>query len=105
MKAVSNLYVFSTADVADINAKTDLADLSDEALLPCVPHQLAALKHSDLCSIIQTLRERLLAAGWGPSNLDAMEQEHHSLAGAVPEKLAPRAVISASNEDESFDVC
>ena len=47
VKAVANLYVSFAVDVDAIVAEQNALNKSDEALLPVVPHHLAALSHSD----------------------------------------------------------
>lgn len=105
VKDIADLYLASAVGVSSIVAERDDANESDEALPPVVPHQLAAISHSEFCTIVATHRERLVASGWTAITLDAMEQEHKDLIRTIAAEPVLRAAIDACNDDTSFDAC
>lgn len=76
---------------------------SDAALQPVVPHRLATIFHSQFCSIVASHWECLATAGWTPTLIEAMEQEHKDLARAIAHKPALRAAIDARKDEILFD--
>lgn len=103
VKDVANLYVSAAAGIEKVVAERNEANEDGEALPPVVPHQLAALSHSKFCSIVATHRERLLASGWTPIRVDAMEQEHKDLVRAIATETTLRDAVYECNDGVSFD--
>jgi len=103
VKDVANIYLSSATGVGSIVAEHDEVNERDEMLPPVVPHQLAAIAHSEFCSIVGTHWECMMAANWTPIANDAMEQEHKELLRAVAAKLALHAAIDACEDGISFD--
>ena len=79
VKVDVNLYFLYDASVDGIVAEWNAANGRDEAMPPVVPNHLAALSHSELCSVVRTHQECLVATGWSTTCLDVMEQENQDL--------------------------
>lgn len=100
---IADLYLASAARVSSIVAECDNAIESDEALLLVVPHQWATISHSQFCTILSTHRERLVASGWTPILLQAMEQGYKDLARSTVTEPPLRAAIDVCDDDILFD--
>lgn len=57
------IHVSCAVDISSTVAEQDQANQSDCALPPVFFHQLAMLSHSELCTMVGTHRERLVAFG------------------------------------------
>ena len=63
VKVAVNLYFLYDASVDGIVAEWNAANGRDEAMPSVVPNHLAALSHSELCSVVRTHQECLVATG------------------------------------------
>ena len=103
VKDVANIYVSSFAGIDAIVDERNAANKSDKVLPPVFPHQMAALSHSEFCTVFRTHQERLVATGWIATCIDLMEQEHQYLVQYIAAEMALHADLSSRNNNISFD--
>lgn len=92
---VPSFYASYAAGVSNIVAQRVQANHGNDTLPTEVPHQLVALSYSQFCSIVTAHRDRLTAAGWTPTRIDTMEQEHKDLVRAIANEPALRSAVKA----------
>lgn len=104
VKDTANLKLASAVGVSGPVADRDDANESDTALPPVVPHQLAAISHSQFCTIVVTHRERLAASGWTLIQLDGIKQDRKDLVRTIAAESALSSATDACKDSISFEV-
>lgn len=103
VKDITKLCLFAAAKVAKIVAERDKANESSYMWLPSVvPSQLIKISLLSFCDVVATQQERMTAAWWIATDIDAIKEEHRNLVSSAAAESALRVAIDAFKEDVFF---